>query len=318
MLHFSTDDLSPQHRFDHWREVRGKSLFGVTIELHRAHRDTFHGRFSAVAVGGAVFSQMHASSYRISRTPADIARMPGDSLCIGLQARGPGWLDIHRGRGQAIRNGDLTISHSDQPFTGTPERGDGFDYAMLKIPLGGDMLLGAPAHDLFATTLRRDGPLSRPFAALFRAIAAGPRDAAEAPAAITHLARLAMLERGRLQRGMPEIRAALRAGYFHAALEILARDLDRPDLSPGAVARELGISPRHLHVLFEPSGRSFSRTLAGLRVARAGDLLRREPARRVSDIAFACGFDSLATFYRAFQASFGMTPADLRASAAPT
>jgi hypothetical protein len=45
MISFSTDELRPQDRFDHWCEVRGKSLFGVTIELEREKRADFQGRF---------------------------------------------------------------------------------------------------------------------------------------------------------------------------------------------------------------------------------------------------------------------------------
>lgn len=51
MLTFSTEDLRPQDRFDHWCEVRGKSLFGVTIELERERRADFHGQFSAIPIG---------------------------------------------------------------------------------------------------------------------------------------------------------------------------------------------------------------------------------------------------------------------------
>jgi hypothetical protein len=87
MLSFSTDDLRPQDRFDHWCEVRGKSLFGVTIELEREKRAAFHGRFSAAAIGKAVFAEMTASSYRVGRTAADIARVSSNSLSIGYQIR---------------------------------------------------------------------------------------------------------------------------------------------------------------------------------------------------------------------------------------
>jgi len=87
MLSFSTDDIRPQDRFDHWCEVRGKSLFGVTIELEREKRASFQGRFSATPIGNAVLAEMTASSYRVSRTPADIARVSSDSLSIGLQIR---------------------------------------------------------------------------------------------------------------------------------------------------------------------------------------------------------------------------------------
>jgi len=39
------------------------------------------------------------------------------------------------------------------------------------------------------------------------------------------------------------------------------------------------------------------------------------PAHSVTDIAYACGFDSPATFYRVFRAAFGMTPRDVRMAA---
>ena len=32
----------------------------------------------------------------------------------------------------------------------------------------------------------------------------------------------------------------------------------------------------------------------------------------IIDIAFACGFESLATFYRAFKSEYGMTASEMR------
>ncbi|WP_225122609.1 AraC family transcriptional regulator [Bradyrhizobium sp. BRP22] len=313
MLSFTTDDIDPEHRFDHWREVRGKSLFGVTIELPTERRADFRGQFSATDIGGAIISRMHASSYRVSRTSADIARMPADSLCIGWQARGAGWMDVGRGRGHRVADGDIVINHSDTTFEATPERSDGFDFLILKIPLSGDMLLGAPAHGLFAATLLRKSPFFRALSALFHALTHEPRDIIDPSVEITHIARLAMLARGLLLPGMPECRAALRSGFYYAARDILARDLHQPALSPAAVAQELGISLRQVHVLFEPTGLSFSRTLSALRARKAGELLAKASSRPVANVAYACGFDSLATFYRAFRNLYGLTPRDMRA-----
>ncbi len=312
MLSFSTDVLPLTDRFDHWCELRGKNLFGVTIELPRERRADFFGRFSAAEVGGAVISEMQASNYKVSRTEKDIGRVQGHSLCISRQVRGPGWVDIGRGRIQSVREGDLAINHSDLPYIGTPQRSDGFHFRMVKIPLASDLLLAAPVHDLFVATATPKSVFARPLSALFNAITGGGRDLADPSSAVTHIARLAMLERGRLPPGMPECRAALRAGFFHAAREILERDHHDPNLSPGAVARELGISLRQVHVLFEPTGLSFSRTLTAMRLQSARRLLETMPGRSVADVAFACGFDSLATFYRAFRESSGMTPTDMR------
>jgi AraC-like DNA-binding protein len=312
MLAFSTESLPPQDRFDHWCEVRGKNLFGVTIELPRERRSEFFGRFSAAQFGGAVVSEMQASSYRLSRTDRDISRVAGNSLCIARQVRGPGWVDAGRGRMSLVREGDLAINHSDLPYTGIPQRSDGFHFRMIKIPVAVDTLLGAPSHDLFAAPSTSRSAFVRPLSALFNAIVGGGRGLADPATAITHMARLAMLERGRLPAGMPECRAALRAGFFQAVCEILVRDHHLPTLSPASVARELGISLRQVHVLFEPTGLSFSRTLTDIRIRTARLLLEKMPARSIADIAFASGFDSLATFYRAFRASSGMTPTDMR------
>ncbi|WP_425990693.1 AraC family transcriptional regulator [Afipia sp. DC4300-2b1] len=309
MLSFSTDDIRPQDRFDHWCEVRGKSLFGVTIELEREKRASFHGRFSATPIGNAVLAEMTASSYRVSRTPADIARVSSDSLSIGLQIRGPGWMKTKGDRVHLVREGDVTINHSNMMFAGTPERSDGFDFRTLKIPLTNDLALGARTHDLFPEPLMQGARLTRLIKATLSAL---EHDPFQASGEIESIARLALIARGRLAQGSPEGRAALRAGFLHAAREIMIRDLHRPDLTSATVAAELVISLRQVHVLFEPTGLSFARTLTAMRLKEARRLLGLTPARQVADIAYACGFDSIATFYRVFRSAYGMTPGDAR------
>jgi AraC-like DNA-binding protein len=317
MISFSTDDLRPQDRFDHWCEVRGKHLFGCTIELDRERRPDFYGRFSAFTVGGAVMAEMSASSYRVSRTAADIARVSGDSLCIGLQVRGPGQMDTGRGGVHAVREGSFTVSHSDLPFAGTPDRSDGFLFRTLKIPLTSDLVLDAPVHDLSPAPLLQGVRLTRLIGAMFNALSVpSSQTPGEAAADIRHIARLAMMARGRLGLGFPGSRAALHAGYRYAARAILDRDFHRPQMSAASVAHELGISLRQLHLLFEPTGLSFARTLTMRRLEAARRLIETAQLRSVAEVGYACGFDSMATFYRVFRSAYGMTPGDVRALAA--
>ncbi|WP_407146445.1 helix-turn-helix domain-containing protein [Bradyrhizobium sp. ORS 86] len=106
---------------------------------------------------------------------------------------------------------------------------------------------------------------------------------------------------------------ALRTGRLSLARRLIERYLSRPALSPALIADMLGISVRHMHVLFEATPTSFSQTVAALRVDRSCRLLREAPDRPIAEIAFASGFDSLATFYRAFNAVEGMSPGDYRA-----
>ena len=133
-------------------------------------------------------------------------------------------------------------------------------------------------------------------------------------AAVANIGQLALLARGRVAPSSPESRAALQFGQLHAARQNLVQNLFRPDLSPTLVADLLGVSVRQIHRLFEPTGESFSRTLTTLRLAEAHQQLRGDVTRPVADIAFACGFESLATFYRVFRRAYGLSPGDVRAA----
>lgn len=316
MIHFSTDDLRPQDRFDHWCEVRARNLFGVTISLRPEERLDFRGRFSANTVGKAILSEMRASSYTVSRTAQDISRASGDSLCIYQQAGGKSWFDAKSGGEFVVPTGGLAVSHSDLPYLTKPITPHGFDLRVLKIPLAGRGILADRARGLAPSLVRADPRLQRAISAAFNALVA---DAAKNPdadldRAVDHLAQLTLLARGRISSGSLESRAALRFGCLHAARDIMMRGLHRPDLTPATVAAELGISLRQVHVLFEPTGLSFARTLTAIRVAEARRLLETVKTRPLADIAFACGFDSIATFYRVFRNTYGMTPSDIRAA----
>lgn len=314
MLYFSTDTIVPDHRFDHWREVRGKQLFGVTLELPAERRAGFQGWFRAHAVGPATASEMKASAYLVRRTEADIARIPGNSLCIGHQVIGPGLLRTGNDRTETIRSNDITISCSDLPYSAMPETDKDFHYRMLKIPFDDELTLGCAAHDLFATTIA-DVSLRRPLHALFNTLMLG----GHAPATerqVADIARLALAARGRLPRSMPEVRAAMRSGILQAALQIMQRDKHEPGLTASCVAAELAVSRRQLYLLLEEAELSFGTTLSSMRIRAAHDLLIARPDLSVLQVALDCGFDSLATFYRAFNNAYAMPPRQVRATPA--
>jgi AraC-like DNA-binding protein len=313
MLSFSTDDIAAADRFEHWREVRGKALFGVTMELPRERWPRFSGRFCAEEVGGATVSSMQASPYTIRRTNADIARAPGNSLSVTRQVSGLGVLDTGDDVISRVGDGDTIFSHSDMPFTAIPRREEAFDYRMLLIPLRDEIALDAKLDNMLATTSVRPSPFSRPIMALFNVLTSRGYRLDNPATAVTNIARLILLDRDRLKLGLSETRAALRSGLFHAAIQILSRDLHRPELSPARTAGELGVSLRQLHLLFEPSGRSFSQTLTDMRMAQACGLFETQPWLSITEIAHTCGMDSQATFYRAFRKMYGMTPGDKQA-----
>jgi len=313
MLTFSTDHLRPQDRFQHWCDVRGKSLFGVTLELDPERRPDFHGQFVAAPMGRATLIEMRASTYRMERHTSDIARVQGDSLCIGSQVSGPGWTHTCGGEAHRIRSGLVTLGHSDQPFASVPDAPGDFVYRVLKLPLSAGVDFCAPVDDLVALPLHENMRLTGLVGAMFSALTSQPPETADASTTdLEHIFRLALMARGRISFSAPGSREALRTGCLYAARSIIDREFYRPQLAPAMVAAMLGISVRQLHLVFEPTGMSFARTLMKRRLESAHRMLVSQPHRSVLDVAFSCGFDGMATFYRAFRTAYGLTPGDLR------
>lgn len=299
MVTWSSDHIASHERFEHWRELRAKAIFGVTTERDDHYDGEFRGNVTIRPFGEAALVELHATPYKVFRTKADIARAPSDSLCLYQQLDGRGWFEAGRGGAFMTPRGTLATSHSDQPYSAAPTTAAGFHLRVLKIPNGG--ALSGRVEDLMAGPLDERVPVTALIQSCFSDLAekADTIDPAQAQLLIQSLAQLVLIARGVAEARSDSSVAALRVGRLSAARHIIDRDSDSPMLSPAFVAGQLGVSVRHLHALFEPTGQSFSQSVMAVRLAEAGRCLRQQLSRPVADIAFSCGFDSLATFHAA-------------------
>jgi AraC-like DNA-binding protein len=86
------------------------------------------------------------------------------------------------------------------------------------------------------------------------------------------------------------------------------------ELSLHKVAKAVNISANHLSEKFKQvTGINFVEYVARTRFEHACDLLRN-PNLRVSEIAFAVGFQSLSQFNRVFKKLSGKSPTEFRAA----
>ena len=317
MYRWCTDEVEPHDRFDYWREVRAKGLFGVTAELEREQRGDFYGEFSLGQVGNGALVELKASSYAVERSQADIGYAPGDSICVYQQLGGGGWFGGMRSSDFAIANGSFATSHTDLPYRTRPLGGVGFHLRILKIPVSGLATQDKRAREL-APKPFNDPALAPLLDACFTDLgeAAASEGSLDAAPLVQALGHLALIERGIVRPGSRRGQAALRTARLSLARRLIARNLQDPDLAPTRVADLLGVSVRHLHMLFEVADRSFSQTVTEERLKQSRRLMREAPERLIADIATACGFESLATYYRVFNAAYGMAPGDFRAQAA--
>ncbi|MGY3698245.1 AraC-like DNA-binding protein [Bradyrhizobium sp. USDA 3240] len=317
MYTWSTEQVDPRDRFDYWREVRAKGLFGVTAELEPEHRRDFFGEFSLRQLGDAGLVELRASPYRVERRAGDIADARSDSLCIYQQLGGGGWFGGARLDEFAVRDGMFATSYSDLPYQTAPLRDDGFHLRIIKIPVANLVPPGAELGEFVPRPVQDETALRPLLESCFRDLVEGhDATAADAAPMVQALAHIALIERGIMRPKSRLAQQALRSAHRSLARRLIRQHLSSTELTPTLIAGLLGISVRHLHILFEETEKTFSETVTALRLAQSRRLLRERSGQTIAEVAFACGFESLATFYRLFNASESMTPGDYRARVA--
>lgn len=196
--------------------------------------------------------------------------------------------------------------------------------ASAPTPAGFDLHVNAEQAPAPAPAGLPAAPSRRGWTALLEACTADLKEAMEAndaasiPPLVKAVAEFALIERAAIRPGSRRAQQALRVGRLSLARRLVTRHLAEPALSPTMIADMLGVSVRYLHVLFETTGNSFSHTVTDQRLAESRRLLGAVPPRPIAEIAFACGFGSLATFYRIFTACEGVTPGEFRARSGGT
>ena len=141
---------------------------------------------------------------------------------------------------------------------------------------------------------------------------------AESRAIAAHVTELAILAMAPGRAAQDPAHGGVRAARLSAICAEMAARLEDPDLALAQIAAAHGISVQYARALFNARGTTFHDHLRALRIGRAQELLASpERGRKISAVAFECGFNDLSYFNRAFRQATGMTPGDWRARSQP-
>lgn len=309
-ISISTDARPDSEQFDFWREECGEGMFGVTGE--RPRPGAFKGRADLTMTGSLLRFEFDVDNFVTTRRHQEIARLGWQDWIAVFHEKGEVTQHVHRGREIVTRTGDLIVADFTLPFSNTP-RGTHCLNDIWFLP-----------RTLIEPHLPAgNGPLSTHFTgqtgvgAIIQAYIGGlgatleSLNELEAAVVADNLGRLIAIGCGSLAA---EQRGAVDAGQLAAIKQHIRRNLADPHLSPGSVAAAHLVSIRRVHLLFEPTGTSFSGYVTQLRLTacHAALLDPMNAQRSVMDVAFAWGFNSLSTFYRGFARQFGMSPRDMR------
>lgn len=122
-------------------------------------------------------------------------------------------------------------------------------------------------------------------------------------------ARIADRGRSRAQSPLTGI-ADSKNRYVSEAAQFMSTHLNDPDMSVGAVARQLGLSEGHLSHLFKKeTGMTVSSYLTACRMEKARELLS-DCRSRVYEVAERVGYRDIAHFSSSFKKSVGVSPSE--------
>jgi AraC-like DNA-binding protein len=312
---FSTDDLPPRDRVTFWCDYFAKQAHSITPS-EIPDPDSFRAEASGSVAGEFALLDIKSGLERIRRTAADVAKDETEAFFVRRFRRPATW---------RVAPGSIPVDLIHEPGDFCVSSTEWRFHAEAKGPVSFDMLVIPQAA---LSPLLAGGRLARPFrlpgASPLGSLLSAAMDAAKAQAplladelgeaVLRNLCGLVTLACGASDEGTEWGREALRSAQLAAVRRHIDLHLADPDLSPASVAAALGISTRQLHRLFEPSGSTFARYVLRQRLLRCRDTIAGATGtgRSVLDVAFGWGFNSMATFYRAFANEFGSPPAMLR------
>ena len=297
--------------------VRGQEGFmKLNMELDFVNRSTNGRKCSVVArsLGQVGFGYFEGTPATFARKREHLAD-GRDLISISIGGGGRWQVEGVRGLDRYEQGGAVVVESRRESTIHSLDDTTAWTICMDRAPL--EPLL-ADISDPIQRCLPGDNPGIRLLEGYLGSLFSLERDYDLALAAlhIRDLALCALGVRGETHALVRE--RGVRAARQSAVLTAIVTRASEPDLDPAGVAAQLGMSPRYLHRLLEPTGRSFAQHLLQNRLDRAAAILRNPDCARfkIGEIAVQAGFSDISHFNRSFRRTFGDTPYGVRVRAA--
>jgi AraC-like DNA-binding protein len=320
---FSSDDLPAElgdrARFARWHEVF-ESLT-VCADYFRHEDRAFSAQFEWVQLGGAHVTQFGGTISRITRSASAITRGPDDDFCLLFNRGTSPFVVSQFGNDVALAPGAavLTTNGAPEEITSDAHCLSGAVIinrdSLCKFVTSVDDLLMQPL-DSRQPALRH---LGRYVGSVLGVDDTGFDETSHDKALERHITTTLLdLVALSLQASgdVAEIARTrgLRAARLQEILREMKRDFSNPALSPARLGQKLGLSARYIQDLLHETGKTFSERVLELRLQEARRMLtaRQHDKLKISEIAYACGFNEVSYFNQRFRRRFGASPTQLR------
>jgi AraC-like DNA-binding protein len=311
VLRFSTDDLPERDRVAIMREVHGRLTARVDIEP--APGVPLYYRVIARCLPGLIVSTFSESPLTVRRT-RELLADGNDDVVFAVPPTAANMLS-HRGRELSPIGDAVLLSAADVMRIDVVSGCQGPLVSLSRQRLAP---LVPGLEDAFMRPVPRDSEVLQLLTRYIRIF--NDQQSLATPElrnlVVNHVYDLVALALGATRDAAATANGrGVRAARLHAIKTEILNSLNRHELSLAGLAARHRVTPRHVQMLFESEGTTFSRFLLDQRLARAHRMLSNPllAERTISTIAYETGFGDLSHFNRAFRRRYSETPSDVRA-----
>ena len=297
-----------------WREEIGRRMLNLDFKPYSD--DPFRAELVPVLDSDGI--RVVRSAHTSGLTFRDKRLLKDGSDTVALIINTSAKIEVeHQGRETTLSRGEAIFLENFE--AGKAGSASNFEITSIVLPRDVIKLSNADRHETIATQINKHSCslrlLKAYIAALGSQIGGAPELQKVACGHVRDLVRLTIAERaGQAPDGQC---ASVAEARIRVALEFIARNFRRPDLTVAHVAVHQNLSPRYLQKLFEIRNIRYVDHVSEVRLMEALRLLtdRNMRERPVTDIALASGFSDISHFNRTFRRRFGVTPTAIRTGA---
>ncbi|WP_328869247.1 helix-turn-helix domain-containing protein [Streptomyces sp. NBC_00287] len=317
-LKVSNEDLPAKEQLPFWAELVSREL--APLSLSSANPGDFTAWASVLDLDSVRLAVFSSPPAYLRRTWADIRRADPGTYQLTFVSGSPLWISQRR-QDSGLVFGNMVLFDLSQPFEGAvPDRGCNTEVAIMQLPREELPLPPDKVHRLLAQPLSTGTGMGAILARFMTTLDAygpdcEPRDLSRLGAMALDLAGACMAQHLDAYDDLPaETRRHAMLARVNAFID---HNLGDPDLGPADIAARHHISVRSLHTLFREQGETVAASIRRRRLERChADLTDPRLRRRsISAIAARWGFMRPPDFSRAFRATYGMSPRELRHTA---
>jgi AraC-like DNA-binding protein len=309
-------ELDDRARYLLWRDLYAAR--DGRLELTRSDNALFSARVEFASFGGVGLLQFEGTVNRVTRSADAIGVHASENFCLLFNRSRSPMMSFHRGRQAALAPGapTLYIESEVAELRGEAENA----WCALVAPRRALLDRVFQAEDMAATAIDPDQPATR-YLRRYVEMLSAPESVGTDLLLIEHIDTTLLdliglaLGASRDVAGVAYGRGLRAARLVEIMAEIRSRFAD-PAFSPRDVALKLRLTPRYVQELLSATGASFTERVLELRLQKARTMLASPPhdRLRVSEIAYASGFNDISYFNRCFRRRFGASPLQYRAS----